>query len=155
MRAITITAKFSNGPNDTARWASGGHQRGPREGAADHGRGVAEPERPAGVAAPSELVAVQAGHDRVGFAGNAHQGGGDQAARHAAHEHRDEQRDRLDAAHLVGERQREGHERARRDPRQDAHRDAERDAADHDREGLEREEVQEGVGERHAPAVLR
>ena len=101
--------------------------------------------------APGELVAVQAGHDRVGLAGNAHQGGGDEAARHPAHEHRDEQRDGLDAAHLVSERQREGHEGARRDPRQDADRDAERDPPDHDREGLEREEVQEGVGQRHGP----
>ena len=136
--AITMTAKFSNGPNATAMLGERRrqqHQRSPRQRAADQRGGVAEPERPAGLAAPRELVAVKAGHDRVGLARDAHQRRRDEPAGHAAHEHGDEQRHRVDARHVVGEGQRQRHEHAGRDAGQDADRDAERNARQHDGEG--------------------
>ena len=133
-----MTAKFSNGPNATAMLRERRreqHERDPRQGAADQRRGVAEAERPAGLAASRQLIAVEAGHDRIRLARNAHQRRGDEPARDAADEHRDQQRHRVDARHVVGERQRQRHQHAGRDAGQDADRDAERNARQHDGEG--------------------
>jgi hypothetical protein len=90
--------------------------------------GVAEAERPARIALTRKRVAVEAGHDSVRLARNAHQRRRDEPARDAADEHADQQDDGVEARHVVGEGQRQRHQHPRRDARHDADDDAEEDA---------------------------
>ena len=58
------------------------HQANHAQGPGDEGADGRNPQRRAGPALPGHLVAVQAGHDRGGFARKVHQDGGGRAAVH-------------------------------------------------------------------------
>ena len=148
---IIVSMKSSGEPKVSTSGRTIGIDTRERDGAdqrADERAHERRAERARGFAVLRHRMAVDHGRGRQPFAGHAEQDRGDVAGGRGHRVHAEQERERLDRAHLEDERQHQRERRRAADAGQQADHEAERHADQHQAEGVPLEHQRQTLDER-------